>query len=382
MASTLRLLLAAILLLFTITTTTVAAVEDDELESMLNVLRARGYNLFSNAIATSDLIYDVLTGKSFTFFAPTDSSIFTLDMTNTASDYISTLRCHVIPFRVPFSDLRRLINSGSSLPTLAPNHLATVRVETGTSSSTTSSDDAITVDGVGVLFPDLFYSRNLAVHGLRGILNCTSDQQPQMAPPRSNFSSQINSQANLPDGDGFSSPAITESQEEPSTPHYSYHIEPPSSEDVDSAADEVKFSPQVSPAYDLWLEASTSPHFAPSSEPVPPAEFSESDDPMAFPIPPSATTDEIEDLGADHMVTTDSELDSLNENEVSFIDKDGRKTAVSDYIPVTSPEDMAGIKETGPKESQQSYENTFDCPVTGGFNHVSFPRGYVCTSSA
>nr|XP_027102789.1 uncharacterized protein LOC113724037 [Coffea arabica] len=413
MASTLRLL-AVILLLFTITNTTVTAVEDDELESMLNVLRARGYNLFSNAIATSDLIYEVLAGKSFTLFAPTDSSLFTLDMTNMASDYISILRCHVIPLRMTFSDICRF-TSGSSLPTLTAARRATVRVESR--SSPTSSDDAVTIDGVGVLLPGLFYSRSLAVHGLRGILNCASNQELKTAPspvnndrqahpPPSNFSSPIDwgssidaddteapslSPSNLPDDDRFNSPLINDSQEKHLPSHFFDHVLSPSSgyvdEDsitstepepavshgfspADSPAEQVKFPAEVSPAYDLWLEVPTSPHFAPSSEPLPPPEFSENDDPMAF---PPSTGDAIENLGS-HMVATDSELGSLNENELSLIEKDGRRSPVSDNFPVNSPEDMAeSIK------SQPSDEAAFDCPVTNGYDHVSFSPGYVYT---
>lgn len=95
MASPLRFLAVTLLLLSL--TTTVVSVEEDELESMLNVLKSRGHNLFGNAIPTSDIIYEAISGESFTFFAPTDSALFTIDMISTASDYMSTLRCHVIP---------------------------------------------------------------------------------------------------------------------------------------------------------------------------------------------------------------------------------------------------------------------------------------------
>lgn len=318
-----------------------------------------------------------------------------------------------------FSDLRRF-TPGSSLPTLTAARTATVLVERR--SSTTSSDDAITVDGVGVLLPGLFYSRNLAVHGLGGILNCTSNQESKTPPPPvedndahipppSNFSSPIDSgsstdaddtkapslsPSNLPPDDRFNSPLINDSEEKPLPSHFSDHVFPPSSRYVDedtitstepeppvghgfspadSPAEQVKFPAEVSPAYDLWPEVQTSPHFAPSSEPLPPPEFSENDDPMAF---PPSTSDAIENLGA-HMVATDSELGFLNENELSLIEKDGRQSAVSDYFPVTSPEDMAGIKETGPIKSQPSDEATFDCPVTDGYDHVSFSPGYVYT---
>ncbi|KAL3538587.1 hypothetical protein ACH5RR_001953 [Cinchona calisaya] len=387
MAYSLRLL-AVTLLLFSLTNSAVTAVEEDEVDSMLQIMRATGYNLFGNAIATSDLIYEVLTGKSFTFFVPTDSSLFTLDMTNTASDYISTLRCHAIPFRVTFPELRRF-NSGTSLPTLFKDHRATVRVERR--SSRTSSDDVITVDGERVVLPGLFSSRNIAVHGLRGILNCTSDQESQTAsppanrgshssvknhrhvyPPPSNLSPQTDSQG-FRDVDSpkatSPSPAVTENQAETSPSNFFNQIEPPTSGDSSvtfpepeppvsrgfspaNSPESVHFPPQFSPAYDLWLEAPTSP-----------PEFSENDDPMAF---PPATIYPGEYQGA-HMVATESELSSLNDNELSLINKDHLKNAVSDYTPVLSTEDRAGIIKAEPEKSQPLDEATFDCPVRDGW---------------
>ncbi|KAI8000355.1 Fasciclin-like arabinogalactan protein 19 [Camellia lanceoleosa] len=97
---------------------TVIAVPDQELESMLAVLRTRGYNLFCNALTTSDLYFDLLAGTSFT-----DSSLFALDMTSSASVYITALRYHIVPLRLSLADLRNL-TSGSILPTLLPkSHL-------------------------------------------------------------------------------------------------------------------------------------------------------------------------------------------------------------------------------------------------------------------
>jgi hypothetical protein len=105
----------------------VTAVENGELDSMLNVLRTSGYGFFSNAIAMLDLIFEVLAGKSLTFFAPTDLNFFTLGMTDTASNYINTLRCHVIPFRISLADHHRF-PSGSYFPTMFNNHRATIRI--------------------------------------------------------------------------------------------------------------------------------------------------------------------------------------------------------------------------------------------------------------
>ncbi|KAG4915362.1 hypothetical protein JHK87_052919 [Glycine soja] len=70
----------------------VRSIPNREFDSMLNTVRARGYDLFCNAIVTSDLKIDILSDANssrdaFTFFAPTDASLFALDMTLTASSY-------------------------------------------------------------------------------------------------------------------------------------------------------------------------------------------------------------------------------------------------------------------------------------------------------
>ncbi|CAB4267739.1 unnamed protein product [Prunus armeniaca] len=136
-----------------------------EYDSMQRVLRGHGYNLMCNAMATSDLQWMLLTfpaNASFTIFAPTDASLFALDMIQTASSYTDTLRFHVVPLRLSLSNLRSLA-AGSFLPTLLPS-----------SALRLVSPRPLSVSGVDVVLPGLFYSRHLAVHGLGGILSLAS----------------------------------------------------------------------------------------------------------------------------------------------------------------------------------------------------------------
>ena len=154
-----------VLLLVANAVTAVNSIPNREFDSMLNTLRSRGYHLFCNAILTSDLRIDLLdpNSNSFTFFAPTDSSLFALDMTQTASSYTDTLRYHIIPRRLSLSELRLLPN-GYTLPTMLSTRPISFTRRSGSSSVTT-------VGGVEVAFPGLFYGRHVAVHGLAGILN-------------------------------------------------------------------------------------------------------------------------------------------------------------------------------------------------------------------
>ncbi|KAL6194078.1 hypothetical protein ACLB2K_035162 [Fragaria x ananassa] len=135
------LLVVAVFLSFP---TCVVSISSREYELMKRVLHNLGYNLICNAMATSDLQYEILTlppNASFTIFAPTDASLFTLDMIQTASSYIETFRLHFIPLRL--SDLRS-ISSGSILPTLLP--YSALRLTT----------DPLQVTGVNVALRDLF----------------------------------------------------------------------------------------------------------------------------------------------------------------------------------------------------------------------------------
>ncbi|CAH8353812.1 unnamed protein product [Eruca vesicaria subsp. sativa] len=150
-----------------------AGVPLEELERAITVLRVRGRALFANAIVTSDLLFDLLSVESLTLFAPTDSTLFDLDMTHSFSFYVSTLRLHSVPVRLPFSDLRSLPNA-TTLPTLLPSHHLLL-------SRPSSSNESVYLDGVHILVAGLFYGQHLAVHGIDGLLSLTTPSSPQLS---------------------------------------------------------------------------------------------------------------------------------------------------------------------------------------------------------
>ncbi|XP_042507192.1 uncharacterized protein LOC122083438 isoform X2 [Macadamia integrifolia] len=154
----------------------VAGITEEELETAIGVLRSKGYNLFCNAIETSDILYELLdgngdggSGDSFTFFAPTDSSLYYLDLASQASDYIQTLRSHISPHRLTISDLQ--IVSMSHVPyleSLVPHHVLFIA-----SNHTTEANFSATplvVDGVPISIPDLYVGPGITAHGLNGII--------------------------------------------------------------------------------------------------------------------------------------------------------------------------------------------------------------------
>lgn len=146
------------------------AIPSSELEAMEAALRQRGYHLFPNAIMTSDLRLRLLDGTSFTLFAPTDASLFSLDMASeSATDYLNSLLFHFSPIRLTLSSLRSL-PSPSSFPSLldaSPHHLIH-HVYTAAGSDHRSF---VSVDGIRIVDPSIFDGPSVAVHGLGGILD-------------------------------------------------------------------------------------------------------------------------------------------------------------------------------------------------------------------
>ncbi|KAL6192352.1 hypothetical protein ACLB2K_033443 [Fragaria x ananassa] len=114
-AFTVRSLSSILILLLLLTTviflsfpTCAASISSREYESMQRMLRNHGYNLICNTMATFDLQYEILKlppNASFTIFAPTNASLFALDMIQTVSSYTETLCLHFVLLRLSLSDL-------------------------------------------------------------------------------------------------------------------------------------------------------------------------------------------------------------------------------------------------------------------------------------
>ncbi|KAJ0011353.1 hypothetical protein Pint_32909 [Pistacia integerrima] len=162
-----KILTLLTLFTFLFFSTSVTSISTHDLDALLTLLRANGHSLFANAISTSDLLFDLLSLPSLTLLAPTDPSLFALDMTQTPSFYLSTLRLHALPRRLSWSSFLLLPN-GSSLPTLLPSRQLRLTRRDGANVVLVVS----TIGGgaVQLVMPGLFYSSHVAVHGLAGIL--------------------------------------------------------------------------------------------------------------------------------------------------------------------------------------------------------------------
>ncbi|KAF8019737.1 hypothetical protein BT93_G0437 [Corymbia citriodora subsp. variegata] len=139
-----------------------ACVPVEDLDAALDALRSRGYSLAANAVAASDLRFDLLSAASATLFAPVDSALFALGMALPAPAYVSALRSHAVPRRLSAADLRR-VRYAAVVPSLLPSRSLHV--------TASQHSDAIAVDGVEVAVLGVFYGRDVAVHGLRGALS-------------------------------------------------------------------------------------------------------------------------------------------------------------------------------------------------------------------
>ncbi|KAL6554798.1 hypothetical protein OROGR_006056 [Orobanche gracilis] len=179
------IILLVLHVLLTTTTTAPSNVPLQELETVREVLTNHGYILFTNAIATSDLQYQILTTPTntsafaateeaptsiFTMFAPTDELLFALDMSSDANAYIRTLKYHVIPNRRhTFSDLKTL--TSPFLETLLPHYSVLIgKTRDGDVVLPDNATVGVMVDGIRLNRPDLFLGPRLAVHGIDGIL--------------------------------------------------------------------------------------------------------------------------------------------------------------------------------------------------------------------
>ncbi|KAK1440319.1 hypothetical protein QVD17_06144 [Tagetes erecta] len=171
-----------ILLIAILNPVIVTSVRESELTVMFGVLRARGYHLFANAIATSDVHYDLKSDGNFTLLAPINSALFALDMIMPATNYVTALRYHVLPRRMSMIDLLNLPPSENSVPTLVPGR--DIHVE-----QRRSVRSLITIGGVDIVVPGMFYGRDMAVHGLGGILEYRHHTRSSPANLSGNFTS-------------------------------------------------------------------------------------------------------------------------------------------------------------------------------------------------
>lgn len=159
----------------------VNGIPEEELNMAITSLKANGYNLFGNAISTSDIRYQIIStfNNNITLFSPTDSDLYSLDLVSDSSDYVQKLRYHVSLNQFSFNNLSSfsfsnnlggsLSNQVSFINTLIPHHCLTITKDDNPNPNENSS--FVSVDGVRIVVPDLYTGSRITVHGLGGILS-------------------------------------------------------------------------------------------------------------------------------------------------------------------------------------------------------------------
>ncbi|ERN00922.1 hypothetical protein AMTRI_Chr11g99370 [Amborella trichopoda] len=162
-------------LFFSLLSRAEAAIPEQELKDMIITLKTTGYNLFGNAIETSDLKALILNSDfPLSLFIPTDPSIFNLRTHVLAPHgYVETLQAHVA-FGLFASPTIEDLPPWLILPTLLPTHQINL--------THSPHLHLFHADGVVVQDIDLFSGPNLVAHGLDSILSVGSPAPQTCAP--------------------------------------------------------------------------------------------------------------------------------------------------------------------------------------------------------
>lgn len=104
----------------------------------------------------------------FTLFAPVDEAM--VNHIGNLSNYSSILRHHVVPCKILWGDLVSLDNR-TVLRTYERGFTINV---------TKSSDDELLLNGVGVIFPELYNNHWLVVHGLQEVLSASKGREQEV----------------------------------------------------------------------------------------------------------------------------------------------------------------------------------------------------------
>ncbi|KAL8267593.1 hypothetical protein R6Q59_004937 [Mikania micrantha] len=118
-----------------------------------NALISRGYSVMASFLNLQLLRFLNQSGLSLTLFAPVDEMI--VDYSRQIPDYLSLFLRHVLPCKISWKDLANLENRLD-----ANTYLSGFRI------GVTRSGGTLTVNGVLIALPDMYYSDWLVIHGI------------------------------------------------------------------------------------------------------------------------------------------------------------------------------------------------------------------------
>lgn len=128
-------------------------------------LNSRGYTVMATFLDMQ--LVGIKNQTRLTIFAPVDEAMETY--VKNITDYVSIFRQHIVPRLLQWQDLIRL-EDGAMLPTCAEGFMINV----------TRSGDVIVVNAVPVVFPAMYSSNWLVVHGLNNLLVSSPLEQKEI----------------------------------------------------------------------------------------------------------------------------------------------------------------------------------------------------------
>lgn len=125
-------------------------------------LMSRGYSIMATFLDLQ--LFGFMNQTMLTIFTPVDEAIE--EYAKNVSDYSLVFRGHVLPGLFSWQDLVGL-RDGTSLQTFSGGLMINV----------SRSGDVLVLNGVLVIFPDMYYSERLIMHGLMGLLISTPKEE-------------------------------------------------------------------------------------------------------------------------------------------------------------------------------------------------------------
>ncbi|KAB5516569.1 hypothetical protein DKX38_027217 [Salix brachista] len=132
-----------------------SGMDADYLGQASHLLMSRGYSIMGTFLDVQ--LFGIKNKTRLTIFAPVDQAME--EYAKNASDYSSIFRHHVVPGLFPRQDLEGF-NDGTSLPTFFRGFMINL----------TRSGDVLVLNGVPLIFPDMYQSDWLVIHGLNQLL--------------------------------------------------------------------------------------------------------------------------------------------------------------------------------------------------------------------
>ncbi|KAK4423477.1 putative fasciclin-like arabinogalactan protein 20 [Sesamum alatum] len=142
-------------------------------EEASRLLKSRGYSIVATFLELQLMGFLDQGGFSedvmnWTVFAPVDEEL--VQFSGDFLSYFSLFMKHVVPCKVGWSDLEEMVNG-----TVLSNNVKGFSLEI----TRDENDEILMVNGVDIMFPDMYDSEWLVIHGIRGVIALPENAEDQ-----------------------------------------------------------------------------------------------------------------------------------------------------------------------------------------------------------